>query len=523
MILRGILEQSLGNQLCIRGFAPLQELARLSKADETYQRDFIKEREQDLKEYLETEEYIFFSEVVLGCKIRQKVTNGDALIFEQILEGLNNSFASRFKKNFKSNIDNIELKIKNIPFRNAIDVRGINNIQLIELIIPDKLIESRPLSRIDGNHRLSVAESSKNTTVALKNTPFCIILGQVSVSEYIDETGSRQIKIEDLNQKAERVIFNNINAKAIPLTIEENLKAIISTQDEIFSDSDLKDKFGWSFYAIRQLKKQYLTGDLSEIFPHLGGDFHKLLLTFSKKIIELALNKKIIQENDSDIIKIKKALQETNQAIGNLSLGQISVDLVVACVYIALSKMNLSIFTDWLSKNHITQLPNIDSNALIDIYEKIRESKRKQVFISMQFSPDTECHHNAIKDAVNEVNTKYQQDIKIKHIRIDELTEGYSYDINSQILELIEDSGLLIADISHYNGNVYHEIGYLMGLNRGKGLKHENFLLIKSDADKFKDNKVGFNLTSIKQIRFTDTNQLRKDLVENLLAYYLIK
>lgn len=145
MILRGILEQSLGNQLCIRGFAPLQELARLSKADETYQRDFIKEREQDLKEYLETEEYIFFSEVVLGCKIRQKVTNGDALIFEQILEGLNNSFASRFKKNFKSNIDNIELKIKNIPFRNAIDVRGINNIQLIELIIPDKLIESRPL------------------------------------------------------------------------------------------------------------------------------------------------------------------------------------------------------------------------------------------------------------------------------------------------------------------------------------------------------------------------------------------
>lgn len=141
----------------------------------------------------------------------------------------------------------------------------------------------------------------------------------------------------------------------------------------------------------------------------------------------------------------------------------------------------------------------------------------------MQFSPDTECHHNAIKDAVNEVNTKYQQDIKIKPIRIDELTEGYSYDINSQILELIEDSGLLIADISHYNSNVYHEIGYLMGLNRGKGLKHENFLLIKSDADKFKDNKVGFNLTSIKQIRFTDTNQLRKDLVENLLAYYLIK
>lgn len=523
MILRGILEQSLGNQLCIRGFAPLQELARLSKADETYQREFIEEREQDLKKYLETEEYIFFSEVVLGCKIRQKVINGDALIFEQIVDGLNNSFSSGFKKNFKSNIDNIELKIKNIPYKNSIDVRGNNNMQLIELIIPDKLIESRPLSRIDGNHRLSVAESSKNTTVALKNTPFCIILGQVSEFEYIDETGSRKIKIEDVNQKAERIIFNNINAKAIPLTIEENLKAIISTQDEIFSDTELEKKFGWAFYAIRQLQKQCLTGDLSEIFPYLGSDFHKLPLTFSKKIIELALSEKIIEESDSYIIKIKKALKETNQAIGNLFFGPISVDLVVACVYIALSKMNLSIFTDWLSKNHITKLPNIDSNALIDIYKKIRESKRKQVFISMQFSLDTQCHYQAIQDAVDEVNKQHKQDIEIREIRIDQFNQGYSYDINSEILELIENSGLLIADISHHNGNVYHEIGYLMGLNQGKGLKQENFILIKSDADKFKDNKVGFNLTSIKQIRFIDTNQLRKDLVENLLTYYQIK
>ena len=30
MIIRGILEYSLGGQLCIRGFAPLGELARLS-------------------------------------------------------------------------------------------------------------------------------------------------------------------------------------------------------------------------------------------------------------------------------------------------------------------------------------------------------------------------------------------------------------------------------------------------------------------------------------------------------------
>lgn len=523
MILRGILEQSLGNQLCIRGFAPLQELARLSKADETYQRDFIKEREQELKKYLENEEFIFFSEVVLGCKIRQKVKSGDLLISQQIMEGITNSFTSGSKKSFKSNIDNIELRVRNIPYKKAIDVRGNNNIQLIELIIPDELIRNRPLSRIDGNHRLSVAESSENSTVALKNTPFCIILSQVSEFEYIDKTGNTQTKIEDLNKKAERVIFNNINAKAIPLTVEENLKAIISTQDPIFSNAELKEKFGWEYYAIRQLQEQYLNGVLSDIFPNLGCEFHQLPLTFSKKIIELVLNKKIIEKSDSEISKIKEALQEANQTIGNLSLGQISVDLVVACVYIALSKMSLRIFTDWLSKNHITQLSNIDSNALIDIYEKIRESKRKQVFISMQFSHDTQCHYQAIKDAIDEVNKTYKQEIKIREIRIDQFNQGFSYDINSEILELIENSGLLIADISHHNGNVYHEIGYLMGLNQGKGLKQENFILIKSDTTDFKSNKIGFNLSSIKQIRFTDTNQLKKDLVENLLIYYQIK
>ena len=33
MILRGILDRSLSSQLCIRGFAPIKELARISKAD----------------------------------------------------------------------------------------------------------------------------------------------------------------------------------------------------------------------------------------------------------------------------------------------------------------------------------------------------------------------------------------------------------------------------------------------------------------------------------------------------------
>ena len=73
MIIRGILEYSLGGQLCIRGFAPLGELARLSKPDESYQRAYIQEREQELQHYLQNEEYLFFSEIILSLEIKQNI------------------------------------------------------------------------------------------------------------------------------------------------------------------------------------------------------------------------------------------------------------------------------------------------------------------------------------------------------------------------------------------------------------------------------------------------------------------
>ena len=43
MILTGILERSLGNFTCLRGYASLKELAKISEANETYQRALNKQ------------------------------------------------------------------------------------------------------------------------------------------------------------------------------------------------------------------------------------------------------------------------------------------------------------------------------------------------------------------------------------------------------------------------------------------------------------------------------------------------
>jgi len=508
MIIRGILEYSLGGQLCIRGFAPLGKLAQLSKPDESYQRAYIQEREQELQHYLQNEEYLFFSEIILSLDVQQRFTgNGDIPPFQQLFDSKN--------KKYKSNVDGIELQIKIVPFRSVVDIRNKTEVQLVELSISESLLMEglRPFKRIDGNHRLSAVEHLNDSNVSSKDCPFCIVLSSV-----IHEQDG--ITIQSQNKKAERVIFNNINAKAIPLTLEQNLKAIISQDScDSFNNEELKEKFDWATYAVRKLGIASIP-NLADVYPNLGQDFINCPLTFSKKMIDIALAEDVITASDEEIDKIKQALRQVNQILGNERLDNVSVDIVVACVFIQLSQMKLSIFINWMKKNHIFDLDQIHSSSLIKIYKKIREVKSKQVFISMQFSEDTRPHYDAIQAAVQAVNQEFGQEIQIREIRIDQFNQGYSHNINDEILDLIEDSGLLIADISHQNGNVYHEIGYLMGLNQGKGLEHKNFILIKNDSEPFNENRVGFNLTDIKQIRFKDTLTLKRQLEESLKIYY---
>jgi len=111
-------------------------------------------------------------------------------------------------------------------------------------------------------------------------------------------------------------------------------------------------------------------------------------------------------------------------------------------------------------------------------------------------------------------------DIEIRTIRIDQFDTGYSYEINAEVLRLIEASGLLIADLTHGNKNVYQEIGYLMGLNQGKGISHENFLLVHNGSIGDAKRDIGFNIAGIKQLRLNDTNALREAVRYQVSKFY---
>ena len=155
------------------------------------------------------------------------------------------------------------------------------------------------------------------------------------------------------------------------------------------------------------------------------------------------------------------------------------------------------------------------------------ESKGKEVFVSMQFGdPQSEMIYEKIVQTINRFNQEKGVDIKITTIRIDQKASSELFNISSEISKAIEDSSLLIADLSSHNINVYHEVGIAMGLAQAKGIQPQIILLYKTDTvflDKDKDDIdhfVGFNIRGESQLRFQTYKQLVDGLIERLEKHY---
>jgi len=63
--LKGILDFSLGNFPCLRGFAPMGVLQDIPKPDNNIQRIPKDERLKEIGDYLKKGEFLFFPEVIL--------------------------------------------------------------------------------------------------------------------------------------------------------------------------------------------------------------------------------------------------------------------------------------------------------------------------------------------------------------------------------------------------------------------------------------------------------------------------
>ena len=187
----------------------------------------------------------------------------------------------------------------------------------------------------------------------------------------------------------------------------------------------------------------------------------------------------------------------------------------------------------WAKKNGINKLKesgefNKDAaNDLVEMFEQIYQTKKNDIFISMQFNDDqSELIYIKIEEAIEKFNHRHGDLLLNPHpIRIDRNVEQSAFSIPDRILEAITSSGLLIADLSSANINVYHEIGFAMGLATSKDLLPNIILLYKENTRFNKDNRdvdkfIGFNLRNLSQLRFRNYDQIVDELVKRLEAHY---
>lgn len=535
MILTGILHSSLGGFTVIRGVAPLGELARCSEFNAEYQRTLIDTHKAEIERFLADRQFLFFPEVILSASLEFDFSAYKGKHSVAPVADIHSGFG------FNSNINGLSVKTVTTKLPKTFEtVGGASPPLLAYLELPEEqLTRGLKLFRIDGNHRLSAALNAKpgeaNYTLP---TPFCIVL-------HDDPDQARRF---------EKVVFHNINAKQIPLTSEENLRLILQTGDgALFSDEDLfgNPSFGPAYYLARKLLLQFNTEFLSGLAKHFGNRY-TLALALTQFLIakDDGLKEAIDATSlDAQLPRLRDALKTVNSVYEESHRTHLRESachgVLVAFIYFALRNQGkqLPTFARWVTSNRIDRLaPStttrglgyhyhlgrtqaVDAVSLVEVFESVLSARRREVFVSMEFGAHTEAVYSAIEAAIEQVNGDHalqQADLALKPIRIDRENRGHSYTIADAILQIIDGCGVLIADLTQSNKNVYHEVGFLMGLNQGRGEPHENFILI-ADANKVEDSTIGFNLRAWQQIRFNDTLDLTRKLVDSLEQHFELK
>lgn len=507
--LEGIIYKAFENYVVFRGFAPIGEIAEISEKPDSYQREPDKQHLKDIVNFLDRGEYKYFPELILACRADH---------YSEFLNSVGSN--DGIPPNSARYVEGLFIKDDYIPIKGK-RARHAN------IDITNKI-----LKRVDGNHRLTPFDYVGFEMMAFwgdvdKNrvseiiVPFCIIFTNSEIAE-----------------KFETSIFNNINFKQLPLKQEKNLQNI---HKYLQDSNELGEYHNLTMNLIDLCNKGHFKG-----IPHLspsGEDEVDIYRTACQKITKLIVDKhsefkktKEGQYSDApDIANIEIAIQSLRSIYTKFGVNRGNLSLLAVLVYYKLtSETKFTSFVRWVDKNGINRievndiLPSHNATSLIELFERIFEAKRKEIFISMQFGDNqSELIYEKIVRTVERYNKEYSLDLQIRPLRIDEYVKGETYTITDEILDAINNCSLMIADLSSGNKNVYHEIGYAMALSKINNAAPSILLLLKENSDKITsdidiDKFVGFNIRGFSQIRFTTYEQLISRLFENLKTHFSI-
>jgi nucleoside 2-deoxyribosyltransferase len=492
----GLLQQNvLGTFKIIRGFADLGDLALVSTAmpyqgakegkEIGYQRQLDEQHVDDIKRFLSRGRFRFFPEIVLG--LRSKGAS-DPIVTYTKRRASPTDQAYRVSVNLK-----------------ALQADGFARIH-----------------RIDGNHRLEAAkrlidESVRSATFKdFNKAPFCFVVLESDLPED--------------DRLAEAMLFNLINSKALAITSEHSL-SVLMHDDGAAGERFVEDP---QVYLTRWIKER--VKDWPQGFYAAMGDtpLSRLHSTAGVLLRPGGIPKTAATEMESDAAKVFGPLYELavqlreqhEKFVHSFAFLPIAAEVYSRHTMVEPAKGAnteqerlrraarwLREFARWFDRIGGADLPvPADPVVLWTVFKRDFDKRAGQVFIAMSFreSKTLDGVQKAFEEAIGQYNDTYP-DSPLSPMRIDK-QQGASFDIPARVFQEIENSRLVIADLTDEKPNVYCEVGYA----KARGIPF--FLTFqKKDAAA---NRVHFDLAPYRHIEYETTHDLRDQLKKELAAWH---
>ena len=496
-------ENVLGTFKMIRGFADLHDLADVSVAmlyqgskdgqGSGYQRQFDEQHVEDIKRFLKSGRYRFFPEIILSLRSK----------------GASDPVVS-YAKRRASSVDQ--------AYRISVNLKAL------------KEAGSNRIRRIDGNHRLEAAKRliEEQTRSAIfkdfSKAPFCFVV-------------LNSDKPED-DELAEAMLFNLINSKALSIKSEHSL-SVLMRDDGAASERFVEDPQVYLTRWIMQKVKNWPQGFYDAI-----GDtpLSRLHSAASVLLRPGGLSKATAEEMESDAVKIFDPLydlavqlrEQHESFVHSYAFLPIAAEVYARHSTVEPTKGEnteqerirraarwLRDFARWFDRVGGTDLPvPADPSTLWSVFKRDYDKRAGEVFIAMSFreSRTLDGIFQAVEEAIEQFNNSHPNSHLLPN-RIDKQA-GASFDIPARVFQEIENSRLLIADLTDEKPNVYCEISYA----KARGIPF--FLTFqKRTADTAKgqsttSNKVHFDLAPYRYIEYETTHELRDKLKHELDAWH---
>lgn len=578
--LEGIIYKTFDHYIVLRGFAPIKDLAAISHKPESYQRPVIEQHKADIIKFLESGEYKYFPEITLACRVEKyqefarnigidnAINRDDA----QYVDGLKvlaerlpyTSYRARhasITKGDNKSLVRVDGNHRLDPFDDPNSLiwqtEEANKEELEKLIVPFTIIFSE---REFGDkfeagifHNINFKQEPLRQEASLK---IISDLGVFDDKKKLGEAYPLALQLIDIaknstfesihwlknNKDIENDYYRTACLRIIQLLLNRKTAIKEDLEEEKNKLSEKEKEVARNKQELKELQEQDENRDVesSNSMSQEGAQKNKIQrlenegrnLDFQQKHIERRVKRlSDYLEKINDISEIKKAITSLGHVYESFEgeeYGNIAF-LSTMVYYSLLDKAQLQAFIHWAVRNGINKVNKPDdlskdsAENLIKMFEQIFQSKKNEVFVSMQFGDSqSELIYEKIVRAIEQFNTKYTGiHLNVYPIRIDRTVESSTYSIQDRILEAIKSCSLIIADLSSKNINVYHEIGYAMGVAQANNLLPNMILLYKEDTE-YKEEKqdvdkfVGFNLRNLSQLRFKDYKQLVDGLVERL-------